>query len=466
LLIADKMAEFNILDKVKVEETKGRQWIYPKLIKGKLYRYRNIFSWFLLALLFAGPFLKMKGEQLILLNVMERKFVFFGMVFWPQDFYLFVVAMLIFLVFIVLFTAVFGRIWCGWACPQTIFMEMVFRKIEVLIEGDAIKQRKLDASSLTAEKVFKKGLKHFIFLFISFLISNTLLAYVISTKSLLEIISQPVSQHIGGFIAISIFTLMFYTVFAYVREIVCTVICPYGRLQGVLLDNQSMIVGYDHKRGEPRAKVKKGEEHLHGDCVDCNLCVQVCPTGIDIRQGTQLECINCTACIDACDMVMTKLNRPERLIGFKSEEEITTGKPFKLNKRVYAYSAILMVMITVLTILLVRRTDVETTLLRAGGTLYQMREDGTVSNLYNAEIINKTNHSIHLTIQPADPLAKIQYIQKVKTIEKGSSTKVTFFIILPQKGIEKYKSDIKLNVFSGEEILEKLETTFIAPPNF
>ena len=461
------MAEFNTkTDSRKDSESKGRQWIYPKLIKGKLYRYRNVFSWFLLALLFAGPFLKINGEQLILLNVLERKFVFFGVVFWPQDFYLFVVASLIFLVFIVLFTAVFGRIWCGWACPQTIFMEMVFRKVEYLIEGDAQKQRKLDASPLTAEKVFKKSLKHLCFLAISFIIANTFLAYIISTDALIEIIKQPVLQHLTGFISITIFTLMFYGVFAYLREIVCTVICPYGRLQGVLLDNQSMIVGYDYRRGEPRAKVRKGEEHLHGDCVDCNLCVQVCPTGIDIRQGTQLECINCTACIDACDMVMTKLNRPERLIGFKSEEEITTGKPFKLNRRVYAYSAILLVMITVLTVLLIRRTDVETTLLRAGGTLYQLREDGTVSNLYNAEIINKTNHSIDITIKPADPMAKIQYIQNVKHLEKGSSTKLTFFVIRPQKGIEKYKSDINLNVLSGDKVIEELETTFIAPPNF
>lgn len=454
------------LERNSGNESKGRQWIYPKLIKGKLYQYRNVFSWFLLALLFAGPFLKINGEQLILFNILERKFVFFGMIFWPQDFYLFVVVTLIFLVFIVLFTAVFGRIWCGWACPQTIFMEMVFRKIEVLIEGDAIKQRKLDASPLSAEKVFKKGLKHAIFLLISFLIANTFLAYIISTESLIEIIQQPVGQHVTGFIAITIFTLLFYGVFAYLREIVCTTICPYGRLQGVLLDNHSMIVGYDYRRGEPRSKIKKDELELHGDCVDCNLCVQVCPTGIDIREGTQMECINCTACIDACDMVMLKTNRPERLIGFKSEEEISTGNPFRIHRRIYAYSAILLVMVAALAIMLGRRTDVETTLLRAGGTLYQLREDGTVSNLYNAEIINKTNHSILINIKPEDPAAKIQYIQKVDSVRKGSSTKLTFFIIRPQKGIRKYKSDVKINVFADDKVLEEVETTFIAPPNF
>ena len=453
------------LENQKCEEKKGRQWIYPKLIKGKLYLYRNLFGWALLALLFAGPFIRMNDEQLILFNILERKFVFFGVIFWPQDFYLFVLAMLIFLIFIVLFTSVFGRIWCGWACPQTIFMELVFRKIEYWIEGDANKQRKLDNSPISAEKVIKKGFKHLIFLMISFLIANTFLAYVISTEELFKIINEPVGQHLTGFIAIILFTLSFYGVFAFLREIVCTVICPYGRLQGVLLDNQSMIVGYDYQRGEPRGKMKRGEVNLHGDCVDCNLCVDVCPTGIDIRQGTQLECINCTACIDACDMVMEKTHRPLRLIGFKSEEEITAGKPFKFSKRLYAYTAILVMMTTVFTILLLSRSDVETTLLRAAGTLYQLKDDGTVSNLYNAEIMNKTNHSIQPNIQPVDPLIKIEYIQKIGLLEKGGSTKLTFFIRRPQKGIEKYKSEIRLNVLSGNVVLEKLKTTFIAPPN-
>lgn len=459
------MAE--VLRKDKLNETKssGRKWIYPKIIKGKLYQYRNALSWFLLVLLFAGPFIKINGEQLILLNVLEARFVFFGLVFLPQDFYLFALAMLTFIIFIVLFTAIFGRVWCGWACPQTIFMEMVFRKIEFLIEGNAKQQQILDNGSWTAEKIFKKSLKHIIFFAISFLIANIFLAYIIGSDALITIIKEPVGEHIGGFIAILIFTFAFYGVFAYVREIVCTHICPYGRLQNVLLDNQSLVVVYDYNRGEPRGKIKKGEENLHGDCVDCNWCVDVCPTGIDIRQGTQLECINCTLCIDACDMVMTKLNRPTRLIGFKSEEEISTGRPFKLHSRIYAYTAVLVVLMSVLTVLLVRRTDIDTTLLRAKGTLYQLKDDGTVSNLYNAELINKTNDKITFEIKPEDPDTKIQFIRKVDLIEKGGREKLTFFISRPQQDIEKYKSDIKLQVLSEGRVIENIETTFIAPPN-
>ncbi|WP_423148144.1 cytochrome c oxidase accessory protein CcoG [Rubrolithibacter danxiaensis] len=443
----------------------GRSWIYPKFIKGKLLAYRNVLSYVLLVLLFAGPFIKINGEQLILLNLPEAKFVFFGVIFWPQDFYLFVLAMLTFLVFIVLFTAVFGRVWCGWACPQTIFMEMVFRKIERWIEGDAAQQRKLDAAPLSAEKILKKGAKHAIFLLISFLIANIFLSYIIGLDVLLKIISEPVSQHLSGFISIIIFTLTFYGVFAYLREIVCTSICPYGRLQGVLLDSKSMVVGYDYQRGEPRGKLKKGTENDHGDCVDCGLCVSVCPTGIDIRQGTQLECINCTACIDACDMVMIKLNREPRLIGFKSEDEIQTGNPFKPGKRIYGYAAVLIALLSVLTILIVRRTDVETTILRAGGTLYQIRNDGTVSNLYNAELINKTNHPLDFEIKASDPGAKIQLIQKDKRLDKAGNLKLTFFVIQDQKQIKKYKSNIELKIVSGQKVVDRFETTFIAPPN-
>lgn len=445
---------------------KKRQWVYPKQMKGKLYGYRNLLSYVLLALLFLGPWLKINGEQLVLLNALGRKFVFFGVVFMPQDTYIFALASLTFIVFIVLFTAVFGRVWCGWACPQTIFMEMVFRKIEYWIEGDANKQRKLNAAPLNGEKLLKKGAKHTIFILLSFAIANTFLSYIIGSDELLKIITEPVGQHLSGFIAIWVFTGLFYGTFAFVREIVCTHICPYGRLQGVLLDQQSLVVAYDNLRGEPRQKIKKGKESPDGgDCVDCGLCVAVCPTGIDIRNGTQLECINCTLCIDACDSVMLKLDREPRLIGFKSQEQIVTGKKFSFSKRIYGYAAILLILMTALTTMLVKRSDIDTTILRASGTLYQMREDGTVSNLYNAEFINKTPQSIRFEVKMNDPNAKIQYINKANMIKKGESVKLTFFVIRPQNQIKKYKSEIDLDVVANGKVISNTKTTFIAPPN-
>lgn len=449
-----------------VEKTSNdRIWIYPKLIKGKLYRYRNVLSYVLLATLFIAPFLKLNGEQLVLLDVLERKFVIFGILFMPQDFYLFVLALLSFMVFIVLFTAIFGRVWCGWACPQTIFMEMVFRKIEYWIEGDARHQKELNSAPMSPVKFGKKAVKHFLFGLISFLIANVFLAYIISSETLIKIITEPVQQHVSGFVAILIFTAVFYLVFARIRELVCTVICPYGRLQEVLLDRKTLVVAYDYNRGEPRGHLQKSESSSAGDCVDCGLCVQVCPTGIDIRQGTQMECINCTACIDACDMVMVKTHRPLRLIGFKSEEEISDGKTFRFSKRVYAYAVILILLFGTLTTLLLKRSDIGATILRASGTLYQLREDGTVSNLYNAELINKTSAPVKFTIAMPDKQTTIQYINQTNNIKRGESVKLTFFLIRPQRYINEYKSGISLGIVSGGKVISKAKTTFIAPPN-
>ena len=442
-----------------------RKWMYPQIIKGKLYHYRDKLSYFFLLILFGSPFIKINGEQLILLNIIERKFVFFGVIFWPQDFYLFVLAILTFMVFIVMFTAIFGRVWCGWACPQTIFMEMVFRKIENWIEGDYIQQQKLDSAPLSPEKVLKKGAKHFIFILISFFISNIFLAYIIGSDALIKIMTEPIEQHTSGFISIWIFTFVFYLVFSYVRELVCTVICPYGRLQGVLLDNQSMIVAYDYERGEPRGKISKNAEQHLGDCIDCKLCVHVCPTGIDIRNGTQLECINCTACIDACDMVMEKTHRPTRLIGFMSEDQIKSKSAFKLSKKVYAYSVVFLILVSVLSYLLISRSAIETTVLRAGGTLYQVRDNGTVSNLYNAELVNKTTENVVFEMKPEDENVIIQYIRKENSIKKGGSVKVTFFVIIPQKDIKKYKSEIEIDIYSNGKKIDEIKTNFIAPPN-
>jgi cytochrome c oxidase accessory protein FixG len=440
--------------------------MYPKIIKGKLYEYRSALSYIFLLLFFSAPFLKVNGEQLILLDVLERKFVFFGVIFWPQDFYLFVLALLCFIVFIVLFTVVFGRVFCGWICPQTIFMEMVFRKVEFWIEGDHLQQRKLDEGPLTKEKFFKKTLKHAVFLLISFCIANIFLAYVIGTNDWEKIIREPIQLHWIGFISISLFTLAFYLVYSKVRELVCTVFCPYGRLQGVLLDNQSIVVAYDHKRGEPRAKRLKDTLSDNGDCIDCKLCVQVCPTGIDIRNGTQIECINCTACIDACDMVMEKIHKPIRLIGFKSEDEIMLGKPSKPRGKAYGYAGVFLMLLSLLIFLLSSRSAVKTTILRASGTLYQIREnDKTVSNLYNAEMTNKSSKPLTFEIVPVERNVKIQYIQKLNKLPYGGSTKITFFVILPLQSIKKFKSKIKFKLISAGRVIDEFESTFIAPPN-
>lgn len=454
-----------VAKKNSTNTTKVRNFIYPKKPSGKLYTYRKWVSYVLLLFLFACPFVKLNGEQLVLLNFIERKFVFFGLIFTPQDFYLFALAMLIFIIFIVCFTVVLGRLWCGWACPQTIFMEMVFRRIEYWIEGDANQQKKLDAQEWNNEKVFKKGTKHFLFLLISFFIANTFLAYLIGSDQLYKIITEPVSGHVTGFISIWLFTFIFYGVFAYVREVVCTVICPYGRLQGVLLDNQSLIVAYNAQRGEPRGHLqKKVVDNERGDCIDCGLCVQVCPTGIDIRKGTQLECVNCTACIDSCNEVMLKINKPADLIGFYNQDFIQGQKPFKLSLKAYGYAAVLVVVLFVFSSLIYKRQDVETTVLRASGTLYQVKDDGTVSNLYNAELINKTNKAIKFEFKSQDPTDRIEFIQVPSILPKEGTTHLTFFLVKKSSTIKKYKTDVQFEVKANGKVVSTATTTFFSQP--
>lgn len=446
--------------------TEKRKWMYPLVRKGKLYHYRSWLSYFYLILFFAGPYLRLNGNPIFLFNVIERRFVVLGQVFWPQDFFLFVLGMLAFAVGIVLFTIAYGRVFCGWICPQTIFMEMVFRKIEIWIEGDAKQRRKLDEGPWTNGKIIKKTGKHLVFIVLSFIIANTFLAYVIGSESLFKIITEPVAQHVSGFISIWLFTGAFYLVYSQAREIVCTVICPYGRLQGVLTDKHTLMVAYNYLRGEPRGKRSRQLETApKGDCVDCGLCVDVCPTGIDIRKGPQLECINCTACIDACNGVMEKINRELNLIGFYSEEMIEKKTKPRFTARMAGYSSVMVVLFGVLTYFVYQRSDIDLTVLRSAGLLYQEQPGGYISNIYNADIINKTNQAQAINLVANDPSVKIKYIQAPGTLAKEESTKITFFLLIPASHIRNVKTEVKLNVVQGSKILGSASTTFIGPTN-
>lgn len=446
----------------------SRKWVFPKKPKGKFYNARTWVSVLLLTLLFSGPFLRINGKPLLLINILERKFIIFGQVFWPQDFYIFVLIMLAGVLFIVLFTVVFGRLFCGWVCPQTIFMEMVFRKIEYWIEGDFRQQQKLSNGPWNAEKVRKKTLKHSIFFAISFLISNTFLAYIIGSDELLKIVSDNPLEHIGTLISILIFTGVFYWVFSWFREQVCIVACPYGRLQGVMLDRNSIVVAYDYIRGEIRGKFKKGENRsaaAKGDCIDCNQCVHVCPTGIDIRNGTQLECVNCTACIDACDHMMESVGLPKGLIRYDSEDGIVKQQHKIFSIRTIAYSIVLILIVGVISFFFAIRTDVDATILKTYGQQYQKRENGKVSNLYNYKIINKTFEDIEAEIRLMEGEGEIEIIgQREILIPSESLTEGTFFLLLDMDQLEDRDSKIQLGIYNKEgELLDQVKTSFLAP---
>jgi len=451
-----------------VDDEGKRKWIFPKKPKGKYYNARTLVSLLLLLLLFSGPFIRINGHPLLLLNIIERKFILLGQVFWPQDFYLFVLIMLSAVLFIVLFTVIFGRLFCGWVCPQTIFMEMVFRKIEYWIEGDYKHQIKLQKSPWSFEKIWKKGLKHSIFFLISFLIANTFLAYIIGSEALADIISDSPSKHMAGLISLLIFTAVFYFVFSWFREQVCIVACPYGRLQGVMLDRNSIVVAYDYIRGEKRGKFKKNEnrtESKKGDCIDCHQCVDVCPTGIDIRNGTQLECVNCTACMDACDHIMENVGLPKGLIRYDSEEGVLNKDQKLFNARSTGYSIVLLLIIGVTSFLLSSRSDVDLTILKAYGQQYQKRENNDISNLYNYKIINKTYEDIIAEIRLFDIEGRFEFIGSKELIIPGESMlEGTFFLILNLEQLNDRQTELKLGIYGEDGILlDEVETKFLAP---
>lgn len=437
----------------------SRKWLYPRATSGRFTRWRWVVAGVLLTCLFAGPFVWVDGHPLFLFNVLERRFILFGVPFWPQDFYLVAIGLITFVLFIALFTVVYGRVWCGWACPQTIFMEMVFRPIESLIEGDFRAKQRLDAEPWTGRKLWKKTLKHKLFLIISFAISNTFLAYLIGRDRLWVIVTDNPANHLAGLLALLAFTGVFYGVFAYLREIVCTTICPYGRLQSVLLDKNSLVVAYDYIRGEPRGK-KAIPNPKSGDCVDCKLCVQVCPTGIDIRNGTQMECINCTACMDACDEVMTKINRPLGLIRMDSLTGIETGQPFRFTTRIRAYTVVLIGLLGLLIYLLISRPALDATLLRTPGQLTTREADGRVSNLYALEIINKTYRPLPVRLRVNYPGATVRFVQPLTQVPPGELTKTMVFISLPQAALKQHNAPIHIEVLSGDKIVDDIKTSF------
>jgi len=438
--------------------------LYPQRPAGKWHNRRVVFSIIVLTLLFITPFIRVGGQPLVLLNVLERKFIIFGIFIGPQDYWLFGLTMLSFFVFIVLFTTVFGRLWCGWACPQTVFMEMVFRKIEYAIEGDAGKQKLLDKAPWTTEKVLKKAIKNAVFILISFVIANLLLAYVVGTDALFQLISEPLAEHAPLFTGIVLFTGVFYFNFAWLREQACKVVCPYGRLQSVLLDRNSINVAYDYERGEPRGKLHKDQLRAEGDCISCFQCVAVCPTGIDIRNGTQMECVNCTACIDACDHIMEKVGFDKGLIRYTSENVIAKKTARLLTPRTWGYAAVLLLLWSALGFIVATRNDTQTTLFRAPGSRYIEQADGSIGNLYTFKIFNKTNRIISPDVRLDSPNGRLIFAGSSHlTLDAAGLAEGTVLIIIPKSELKKRKTALKLSVYQHNQKLEEIETTFIAP---
>jgi len=450
-----------------INEEGLRNWIHPKKPKGRYYNYRTLVSIILLIAFVAMPFIKIDGEQFMLFDIMERKFHIFGRPFFPQDFILLALAIIVSIVFLILFTVVYGRIFCGWLCPQTIFMEMVFRKIEYLFEGDRPQQIKLDRMPWNAEKIRKRGLKWVVFYLISLAITSVMLAYVAGSDYVIDFWKHPFAD-VKAWLIYLAFTTVFFFVFAWFREQVCIIACPYGRLQGVMTDENTIMVTYDYKRGEKRGPMRKGqnrEELGLGDCIDCKQCVLVCPTGIDIRNGTQLECINCTACMDACDAVMDSIAKPRGLIRYASKVSIEEGHSKIFTPRVKFYSVILLILLGVFVSLFANRSEVDIKVLRRSGTVFNELPNGNIQNIYNATIINKSNHpynNLEMKLLSPEGELVVAGSDDALNLNKEEVKKVMLFVQMPKDKV-KGKKKIKIGIFENGKMIDSDETTFIAP---
>jgi cytochrome c oxidase accessory protein FixG len=441
-----------------------RKWVYARQPFGRLYRARTVLSWGLLAFLLLAPFVHVGGQPLMMLNVLERRFVLLGVLFRPQDFYLVVLIGLTVLVTVVLSTVVFGRIWCGWLCPQTIFMEMLFRKLEYLIEGSAEQQLRRDRGPATRERFTRRAIKHAVFFALSFVIANVFLAWIIGAPALRAIVTDSPSRHLVGLAAITIFSFVFYMVFARFREQACVLACPYGRMLSALTDTRTITITYDWRRGEPRGRMTRAGADSRGDCIDCHQCVTVCPTGIDIRNGIQLECINCTACIDACNGVMARIGRPPGLIRYTSHRKVAAQNTHGVSARVAAYSAVWLVLLSSAVLLLAMRRDLDVLVLRQPGTLYQTVTGGDLANFYNVQAFNRTGRSQAFTIEIAEPRgATVVTLGPFGDVGPYGLIESRLLVRVPPDALVGPSTPVRFLVRADNQVVQTIDSSFLGP---
>ncbi len=456
-------------DRLTTADEKGKRvWIYPSEVSGKFRLSRNILIGILVFVFLITPWIRIGENPLILLDIPNRKFSIFGILFWAHD------APMLFFVFggialsLFFVTAIWGRVWCGWACPQTVFVDGVFRKIEAWVEGKALQRQRLDQGPLTGEKIQKKLTKWFLYLLVSLVISHSFIAYFVGTSELALMIRTSPYQNPTSFMIMAFITVVILLDFGWFREQFCIIACPYGRFQSVLMDVNSMVVAYDKVRGEPR-KNKDVVGQKDGDCVNCFKCVRVCPTGIDIRNGVQMECIACTACIDACDDVMVNMGRQPGLIRYASDAMSKTRfeKPFepRLGVRAILYSCVLLLFVIGLTYSVKTHEMVEAMFVRAIGSPYSetKREDGTVEvfNLFRLDLHNQSFGPLKVELKISEEWIK-KGVQIVRSefsdeLKAGVRERSNVFVKFPKSAIAAGHAILPITVMGRQMTLHEGE---------
>ena len=430
-----------------LESDGSRHWIYPKLSTGPFWWWRRVVAYALIAIYAFLPFVTIAGKPAILLDLANRKFTFFGLTFLPTDTVLLAVFIVTMGLLIFFVTAIAGRVWCGWACPQTVYMEFVFRPIERLFTGTTGRGGK--AKKPVA--AWRIALMYFVFFLICLHLSNMFLAYFVGVDKLHSWIWNSTPwQHPTAFAVVAAITGLMMFDFCYWREQLCIIGCPYGRLQSVLLDRSSCIIGYDENRGEPRGK-GRSRENL-GSCVSCGLCVDVCPTGIDIRDGLQLECIGCAQCIDVCDEVMEKTNQPKGLIRYSSQQGLE-GKPTHIARpRTVIYLMAITLLSTTFVYLLVNKSAFDVTVMREKGRPYILSDSGEVENILRVRIVNRGDEPSTFRIVAATPAeARISSGDRVQSIKPGETYEQPIHIHAPREVFLAGKVDLVLRIVDQQD---------------
>jgi cytochrome c oxidase accessory protein FixG len=443
-----------------LDERGNRLWVYPAPIRGVFMRWRKVLGYFVIAVYFVMPWVRINGMQSILIHIPERRFILFGHVFWPQDVFYLVFLLLGMALALFFFTAVAGRVWCGWLCPQTVFMEEIFRKIEEWVEGPHHDRRRLDAEPLSLRKARLKLTKHALFLLFSALVSNTFIAYFVGTDQLLHWMTGSPLEHWTAFVFMAAILGVFYFDFAWFREQFCIVLCPYARFQSVLTDAHTVQVGYDVVRGEPRGHLGK----TTGDCIDCHMCVAVCPTGIDIRDGYQLECIGCARCIDACDSIMERIDRPAGLIRYDSLARLAGERTHIVRPRVLVYSVLLVGVAVALFVGLSIRPHVDFTVVRPPGEPYMVLPGGVISNHFTLVLHNRAQSGKVVRITADGPPAT-RIIVPVNPLNLGADeeTRTEAFVNVPADEVKSGKAPVRIRVYEGKRPVAEQSMTFLAP---